>query len=196
MSKRAPNWTPEEDAIVARIWASDRQLKRCLDELPGRTIGAVIRRACNLNLGKRHNAPKGQSPIAWKLIEAELMKEPGDRFDIARRTRIHPTTIHKQIKRNRDRVHAVGWTHRHNAGPYLPVFAYGPGEDAPLPAKLSKVEIGRRVRERKKVARVRAGETVKVINPFATAAGLTRPKFSVQGRVFKHLTDDELEQAA
>lgn len=199
-TNRAPDWSPEEDGIVARIWASSKPLKECLDELPGRTYDAVIRRACNLGLGKRENAPKGQSQIAWKLIEAELMKAPGDRFEIARRARLHAATVHRYIECNRDKVHVIDWTHRHNAGPFLPVYAYGPGEDLPIPEKQSKVQIGRRVRERKKIARVLAGETVKVINPFAAAAGFISAPTGKAGRVIKHLHDDDserdMEQAA
>jgi len=190
-TSRAPTWSAEEDAAVARIWANEKPLKQCMDELPGRTFEAVVRRACNLGLGTRKNAPKGQSPIAWKLIQAELMKKPGDRFDLARRAHMHPTTVHKQMKQNRFNVHVIGWTRRCNAGPFLPVYEIGPGEDVPKPVKQTKAEIGRRVRERKKIARVLAGETVKVINPFAAAAGFVAAPKGKAGRVIKHLHDDD-----
>lgn len=49
------------------------------------------------------------------------------------------------------RVHIVGWTHS-SRGPYAPVYAWGPGEDAPKPQRQSSADRCLQYRHRLKKA--------------------------------------------
>lgn len=202
MKNRKPShpipWTSEQDARLTELWLGDELLKNHIDEFSGHTYEAMIRRACDLKLGKRQNMPRGQVSVSWKLIETEIMKRPAHRFDIAERINLHHATVHKHIERNRNKVHVIDWDRRTNDGSAIPVYALGPGKDVPKPEPITKAEVSRRIRERQRIARHCAGRAVKGINPFAAAAGLIKAPSGAKGTVYKHLVDheiDELEEA-
>jgi hypothetical protein len=183
---RAPNWTQEEDDHIRRLWPTNARFKAHMDLFVNRSYMAVMNRACELGLGKRPNCPRGQSPIAWTLIEREMAKGPSDRRFVAAALTLHPSTVYEQIgiAHKAGLIHVVKWNRRSSGGRPTPIYVLGPGEDAPMPAPLTNAEDCRIRRKRNKTAR----------NPFAIAAGLIEPPKAQTGRVFKQdmsVTDRE-----
>ena len=60
-------------------------------------------------------------------------------------------TRYMDILVKQDRIHIVGWR-RNRAGPMIAVYAAGRGNSVEKPPPLSRAEICRRSRERKKIA--------------------------------------------
>lgn len=186
---RSSDWTPEEDAHIRRLWPTGERFKAHMDLFEGRSYMAVMNRACDLGLGKRPNCPRGQSPIAWKLIERQMAKGPADRRFIAAALTLHPSTVYGQIlvAHKAGLIHIVKWNRRSSGGKPTPIYVLGPGEDAPMPDPLSNTEACRIYRTRKQSAR----------NPFAVAAGHVVAPAGGVGRVFQQdMTGERMTKEA
>ncbi|MEI7296627.1 hypothetical protein WCQ02_31175 [Paraburkholderia tropica] len=173
---RATDWTEEEDANIRRLWPTGERFKAHMDLFGGRSYFAIMNRAYELGLGKRPNCPRGQSAIAWTLIEREMAKGPSDRRFIAAALTLHPSTVYTQINiaHKARLIHIVKWNRRSSGGKPTPIYVLGPGEDAPMPDPLTNTEACRIYRTRKQSAR----------NPFAVAAGQVQAPVGSVGRRF------------
>jgi hypothetical protein len=181
-------WTQEQDDHIRRLWPTGERFKAHMELFGAHSYSAIMNRAYELGLGKRPKCPRGQSPIAWILIESELAKCPTDRRFLAAALTLHPATVYEQIRvaHKAGLVRVVKWNRRSSGGKPTPVYALGAGEDAPMPAPIGNTDACRIYRNRQKSIR----------NPFAAAAGLVQVKSTVTGRVYIHLTDDDERQAA
>lgn len=88
---------------------------------------------------------------------AKLVAGPCAMTELVDITGLHVNTVRKIIAalRLRALVHIVAWDIDHRGTRRVPVYAFGPGEDAPRPAVASKTLIQRRYRERVKKGLVR-----------------------------------------
>lgn len=163
-------WTPQQDELLRRIWASGDRVREHMDGFGAHSWDAVIRRASTLGLGKRAAGPKGQTSIAPVLILKMLALRNADRFEIARATNINESTIHKHLLQMRcdGLVHVGSWQRRTKSKITVPVFAAGGGEDAPKPPRPSTAVRQKQIRARARAARMKQGDVVKRFNPFST----------------------------
>ncbi|WP_175980037.1 hypothetical protein [Caballeronia zhejiangensis] len=161
-------WTEEQDAALRKIWHSGESIKRNMDRFGEHSYAALVTRANMLGLGKRAVSLRGQSPIAWPLMERELRRGPADRFRLAEKVGIDGSTAHKHINRARKAglVHITNWI-RPN-GKFIPVYRLGAGTDMPKPRPSTDAEYQRQRNARQTQLRVQRGETVRGVNPFAT----------------------------
>ncbi|CAG9194148.1 conserved hypothetical protein [Paraburkholderia caribensis] len=147
---QAPDWTPEEDATLVRMWKEGKTAKQILKELPGRTEPALRKRRPRLGLARRRNLGSGVPVrVSEVLIWKALRHRRGTRSEVAARAGVGRTAMSNFIKENRARIHIVDWK-RSADGPYVEVFAAGAGQDAPRPAAMSRSEIYARYWERLK----------------------------------------------
>jgi hypothetical protein len=180
-------FTPEQSALIARIWVNGGSIKPYLAELGDRPYSTVVSHAIKtLHLGPRPKSDRGHKEYAWSVIESELQKEPGTVPEITARTGFVFSTVNKRLCLSNagesGRVHIIDWRKRSNGGKPVPVYAFGPGENAPMPAPFTASEKARLVRDRKRGAR----------NPFLVAAGFVPPKLTAPtGRVFQQPMDIE-----
>jgi hypothetical protein len=164
-------WLPEEDAALKSIWHSGERIKNHIHLFGDHSYAAIITHAHDIGLGKRQNCPRGQAPIAEKLMLRELGKGPVNRFKLADILQLDPSTTHKRLiaLHRAGKVSISGWERRSAYSAMVPIYRVGKGEDAPKPPKRSNAENERRRRARRKEHRVMSGETVKTVNPFNTA---------------------------
>lgn len=183
---RALTWTTEQDDHIRRLWPTNERFKAHMDLFGDHSYMSIMNRAYELGLGKRPNCPRGQSAIAWTLIEREMAKGPSDRHFLAAALTLHPSTVYTQINvaHKAGLIHVIKWNRRSSGGKPTPIYVLGPGEDAPMPAPLTNAEDCRIRRIRKKSIR----------NPFAVAAGLVIAPKAQTGRVIaQDMTGESLE---
>lgn len=184
-----PIWTQEQDDHIRRLWPTSERFKAHMDLFGDHSYMSIMNRAYELGLGKRPNCPRGQSAIAWTLIEREMAKGPSDRRFLAAALTLHPSTVYTQINiaHKAGLIHVVKWNRRSSGGKPTPIYVLGPGEDAPMPRPLTNTEACRIYRTRKQSAR----------NPFAVAAGQVQSPIGSTGRVFaQDMTGERMEKAA
>ncbi|WP_155635576.1 hypothetical protein [Burkholderia territorii] len=186
-------FTPEQSALVAKIWVSGGSIKPYLTQLGNRPYSTVVSHALYaLNLGPRPKSDRGLKEYAWGEIEKELKRGPGTVPEIAARIGFTWSTVNKRLcpanAGESGIVHIIDWRRRSNGGKPVPVYAIGPGTNAPIPAPLTASEKCRRARAIKKSKQ----------NPWAAAIGQIKAPEGAKGTVYKHLVDyeqDELEEA-
>ena len=164
-------WLPEQDEALKLIWHSGERIKSHIHLFGEHSYAAILTRAYELRLGKREKCPRGQAPIAEKLMLRELEKGPVNRFKLADILQIDPSTTHKRLLalHRAGKVSISGWERRSAYSAMVPIYRVGNGIDSPKPPKRSNAENERRRRARNKERRVMGGETVKTVNPFNTA---------------------------
>lgn len=75
---------------------------------------------------------------SWpKILEA--LTRPMTSYELAPQVHLVQRSTHNVLRQlhAESLVHIVGWVHRAPPGPLTPVWAYGPGRDAPCPRPLS-----------------------------------------------------------
>jgi hypothetical protein len=190
-------WTPEQDAALRDIWPTDKRINSHRDLFGEHTYGAIMARAHNLELGLRPLCVRGQSPVAWPLVERSLKQKPASSLVLATALGFNEKTIYRVLAtaRKDGLVRVSAWERRSKSAKATPIFALGSAPDAPKPAPLTGAEKERRCREADRSRRVIAGESVRGINPFAVAAGLAEAPSGQRGRVVRNLRDDDREAA-
>lgn len=163
-------WTPQQDELLRRIWASSDRVREHMDGFGAHSWDAVIRRASTLGLGKRPAGPKGQTSSAPVLILKTLAIGNADRFELARVANMTAAAIHKHLLQMKSDglVHVAAWQRRPKSKIPVPVFAAGAGEDAPKPPRPSTAVRQKQIRARARAARMKQGDVVKRFNPFST----------------------------
>ncbi len=184
-------WSPEEDAILRDIWASNGSLKSHLHRLPGRTWRGALVRASAIGL-KARNAKQRADCYSW--VEEEIDRVLADGIartvkDIASETVASAVRIQQVLRaRHSAKYRIAAWVRTRPTGSWWPKWVIGTDADTPKPAVKNPNETARAWRARK---RIREGR----INPFALLTGDVSVVQTVKGRVIKHLHDDELEAA-
>lgn len=164
-------WTQWQDRELRKIWHSGKRIKENMHLFGDHSYAAVITHAYELGLGKRQNCPRGQAPIAEKLMMRQLAKMPANRFKLAHIMQLDPATTHKRLLllHKAGQVHISGWERRFAYSALVPIFKAGKGADAPKPAKPTKAENERKRRAEIKRKRIVSGDIVQNVNPFAIA---------------------------
>lgn len=194
------DWTSQQDSDLRRIWVSKESLKSHLHLFGDRNYPAVVRRAHVLKLGRRPHNNRGATPFASERTLVELKRGPGTVKQLSARTGLCDAAVGRCLtppKAGKDgRFHITDWLRRTNGGCYTPVYAYGPGENAPLPTPKSNADLCRDKRSRQRATAISRGDSPRSINPFATAAGFVNVPTAPSGRVYHHLWDEPEEIAA
>lgn len=190
-------WTPEQDQALRDIWPTGKRINSHRDLFGEHTYGAIMARASNLGLGRRAKCARGQSPIAWPLIEKELEGQSASVRNLAIALSLNEKTVHRLIAQAHasQKVHIAEWERRTKSAKATPVYGLGAGVDAEKPQPMTSAEKNRRCLAAKRQKRAAAGLPVRGINPFATAAGAVIAPSPGGGRVVKNLHDDEREAA-
>jgi hypothetical protein len=178
-------WTPEEEAVLAEIWAQPRILKAGMSRLPGRTYDAARVHAKAMGLGEKPVAQKGSRSPFFNCIIGEIKKNgPLTSLELSRLLKVSRRTMQRVLQDCHGvEFHIGDW--KNEASKHLSMmWAIGPGPDAPKPPPKSAFDAHKDYRIRK---RIKGGR----INPFASAAGLVAAPQGQPGRVFIHLWDDK-----
>jgi hypothetical protein len=189
-------FTPEQEALLTRIWPTGDSLKRHMAALGNPPYSTIVSHAHKvLNLGSRPKSARGRAAYAWPAIEAELKKDPGTAPELIKRTGLTMAPVCHHLREfnpgPNGRVHICDWRKRSRGGSPIAVYAIGPGENAAKPAPFTNAE-----KWQKKVSRKRPPA-----DPFAVAAGLVvAPVIASipKGRVYQlsmSFKDDEMEAA-
>ncbi|WP_157130317.1 hypothetical protein [Burkholderia pseudomallei] len=196
------DWTEQQDADLIRIWLGKENLKANLHLFGGRSYGAVVNHAHALKLGPRPFSDRGVKPFALDVVLAELKKSPGTIPELAERTRLTRSAVCAHVKpkwaSKKGAYHVIDWRRRKHGGSYVPVFEFGPGENAPIPEAKTNSELCRDKRNRRRMNTIANGERPRFVNPFAVAAGLMPAPVGTPGRVYQQsmsIKDEELEEA-
>lgn len=136
-----PDWSPEEDATLRRLWLAFVPTKKIVEQLPGRTYASIAKRRGKLNLPRRSGAGVGpmDRPEMQKLWNA-LKKRKATRAQLAKRAAVGPATVSKFVKLFRSQFHVCGWAKADPNGDYAEVLRVGPGQDVPRPTPASASE--------------------------------------------------------
>ncbi|MGB8422212.1 hypothetical protein [Paraburkholderia sp.] len=189
-------WTPEQEALLARIWPTGESLKKYMAELGDRPYSTIVSHAHKvLKLGSRPVSARGRAAYAWPTIEAELKEGPGSASELVKRTGLSMAPVFEHLRKANPgpngKVHIIVWRKRSEGGDPVAVYAIGPGENAPKPAPFTTAEKWQRKIASRPVA----------ANPFAVAAGfVTAPVITSipTGRIYQQsmsIKDDEMETA-
>lgn len=131
-------WSSEDDARVVELWETDRPTKSALPEFPGRTVDAIRRRASVLGLPDKRTAPRSFPNKARDYLKtgrhATVLEITHEMSSCDQRIRDALRTMVRSGE-----VHVVSYDGPHRAA----IYAYGPGENAPKPEKISKKEAKR-----------------------------------------------------
>lgn len=170
-SRKGIPWTQWQDRELRKIWHSGKRIKENMHLFGEHSYAAVLTRANDIGLGKRKNCPRGQAPIAEKLMLRQLEKMDTNRFRLANLLQLHPATTHKHLNalHKAGKAHICRWERTTPYSAFVPVYKAGKGIDAPKPARLSGAEKERRRRAEMKRRRVVSGDIVQNVNPFAIA---------------------------
>lgn len=182
-------FTPEQSALVERVWLAGGSIKPYLGELGDRPYTTVVSHALKtLKLGPRPKSDRGLQAYAWDSIKTALESSQGTTTQVSHRTRLYIRTVNKFLCAANagpgGQVHVIDWEKRSNGGKPVPVYALGPGENAPIPAPLTVAEKNKRARSRRKGAR----------NPWLSVAGLVEAPQGATGRIYaQDMTGESLE---
>lgn len=178
------NWTPEENAILAEIWASPRTIKAGMHRLPNRTYDAARVHAEILGLGNKTPAQKGsRSPYFIKIARSIAANGPLTTLEISRILGVCRRTIQRILDDCHGTDFYIGDWKKVGSNHIAAAWMIGSLDDAPKPEPKTAREAHKDYRTRKKI---KAGK----YDPFAVAAGLIRPVCTVHtGRVYQQSMD-------
>lgn len=138
------NWTAREDARLREAAAARMSTKLIAREL-GRSHDAVRIRAKRIGV----SLPRGGS--GHQSLTLHLLQRVGPMRRTAIAQAIGVTISNAwsitAVMHQRGEIHVARWE-RPTSGPWAPVFAAGPGLDAPKPERADKRDVQRRYRER------------------------------------------------
>lgn len=191
-------WTAEQDEHLRKVWKSGGRIKSHLSEFPGHSLAAINTRAHDLGLGRRGKHGFGEDPASWKVITKQLQAGDSTCTRLAEDAGMHQSTVYAYLSKKHaaGEVHIVGWQRLVQGAKSVPVYRFGPGIDKPRQV-LQNAQKEKKYRQADLHKRVIAGETVRTINPFASAAGLVvAPKGQI-GRIYRQSmsVDDDREAA-
>ncbi|MBW9132909.1 hypothetical protein JNC05_27925 [Paraburkholderia ginsengiterrae] len=130
-------WSPEEDALLTRLWADPAPLKIHVHRFSGRSYDSLIQRGKKeLGLPDRRRdmrLARSEATVGARIRE-QMEREPGTTAELAARSLASKRTVQNFIERHRAEVRVIDYRPRGISGPPPAVFAWGAGEDMPRPA--------------------------------------------------------------
>ncbi|PFH29116.1 SANT/Myb-like DNA-binding domain-containing protein [Burkholderia sp. JKS000303] len=133
-------WTPEEDAIVREIWASDQTTKALAHRLPNRSVNAIRQRMTDLKLSRRGGAARSHFRWLEGLIVAELGKgRPLTPHQLAELTGGSLARVRELLRMGHGvKFFIAGWSRVSDRGCLLPKWALGAEDDEAKPPRMTK----------------------------------------------------------
>jgi hypothetical protein len=145
MGKR---WSPEEKAILKKIWRSPRLLKSHMDLLPGRTYDTAMQHATKvLKLGPKCPPASQVFRLADALMADKKVRPIREIADLTGRS-VHQIRIVLNAAVERGEYRIVRWSASTTGGELQAFYKKGGGRTLPRPARLTSAERSRRFRER------------------------------------------------
>jgi hypothetical protein len=152
-------WSNEEDDRIVALWETDKPTKSALPEFPGRTVEAIRKRASVLGLPDKRTAPSVFPNKARDYLQtgchATALEISIEMRACEQRVRDALRTMVKNGE-----VHIVSYDGPHRAA----IYAYGPGENAPKPEKLSQKEAQLRWAKKKAPRQLSEAEREKALD--------------------------------
>jgi len=152
-SSNRPNaWSGDELALLRRHWSGALPVRMWRHELPARTETAILSMANFLDLPRRTVRPNVMGSMTWNVIRRILCRSsPLSCRELAELTGLSRNYIGVELRaRCPADVHIAGYTTgRHKEA----LWKLGRGRDAEKPAALSKAEVARRHRARRRSIR-------------------------------------------
>ncbi|MDE4918323.1 hypothetical protein ACUXAV_000363 [Cupriavidus metallidurans] len=146
MTRKWNKWTPEEDALLRELWASDVKMDVIASHFPNRQHFTVYEHARRvLGLPQRRIPQPFDDVLSWRLISAQLQKAPATAKALADATGLKHSTVAGLLKNRHGRLVFISGYVRHTTR-CLPVrvWALGNGRDAHKPRALTATERKRR----------------------------------------------------
>jgi hypothetical protein len=144
----AKRWSPEEKAILTKIWRSPVLLKTQMDLLPGRTCDTATQHATKvLNLGPKRPPASEVFRLANALMRDKRVRSAGEIAALIGRS-------HQQVRRviqdaiERGEYRVVKWRASSTGGELEAFYRIGRGKSRPKPAPMNAAERGRKYRKR------------------------------------------------
>jgi hypothetical protein len=152
---RAPNWTPEEDALLRKAWKKAAPLKTFTDQFSGRSANALVMRGIRLGLpDRRLKIPaKRTEQTIWPRIHAALKDRRSTVDELAALARCSKCTVRRFIKANRADMHIERFLPALGTRNVTAIWVWGAGKDAERPAPMTEAE--QRARYKRKLERER-----------------------------------------
>lgn len=172
---RPPKWSPEEDALLRKVWDEPAALKTVVHLFPLRTEAALIARGRDLKLADRRRALPAQRAAqgSHARIKAILETRRATTAELAMLAACSEPTVRRFIKAHRAEMRIGRFIPSGGDGSPTAVWAWGPGRDAKRPTPKSTTELSARYyskmkRERpEKLDQIRAHQRIRA----ATKAG-------------------------
>lgn len=173
---RLKAWSPQEIAILKRIYASNESIKHAAArELPDRTYPMVKSEAQRLGICAPKRMPRGYGYSAvFRGVERLLAPDEDGTApmmsvaEIAAELRVASESVRSALKRQHGKRVRVADFGRAGGGGRAQLWALGSGPDAVRPPRKTNSEASRQYRERR---RIRGG----TFNPFAGLAVTIQP---------------------
>jgi len=169
-------WLTSEDRLLASVYPTLMSLAKIYALFPRHTPDAIQSRA-NRELKLRRPPGSGERKAApsWERMADLLRRERLTTCEIAVRLGFSHQRATQLLTAHRGDLFVSDWRAPQGLGHWQKVWAHGKELDAPMPF-VSRAKLQ--------------------TNPFAAAAGLVKVQSTIQGRVYRNLTDDDLREAA
>ncbi|PVX86454.1 hypothetical protein [Paraburkholderia unamae] len=143
---RAPKWSPEEDALLTKLWGEPAALKNVEHLFPLRTEAALVARGRDLKLPDRRRSMPAQRAAqgSGARIKAILESRPATAAELAALAVCSQPTVRRFITANRAEMRIARYLPNAGDGSPTAVWAWGAGRDAKRPAPKSREELSAR----------------------------------------------------
>ncbi|RQM48668.1 hypothetical protein EHZ19_10720 [Paraburkholderia bannensis] len=140
---RAPEWTPEENALLRKVWKRPEPLKTVTHLFSGRSANALVMHGTRLGLPDRRRKMPGKrtAQTIWPRIEAILRARSASVDELAALARCSNCTVRRFIKAKRANVHIEKYLAAIETRNVLALWVWGGGEDAPRPPRMTEAEM-------------------------------------------------------
>lgn len=156
-------WSEAEDKIIRDTWASDRLMKECIDQLPGRSERAVLVRVQALKLGPRPEMNRRAKSVILKMVLGEMERgcslSSRDIADKYKCTLKHASDLLAEARKGK-KIYVMEWRRSRPGGCYAAVYGLGCLPDAERPSSKTRQEynrtryVNKRIREGKMIGNV------------------------------------------
>ncbi|WP_156965948.1 hypothetical protein [Paraburkholderia bannensis] len=153
---RAPEWSPEEDALLRKVWDEPAALKTVVHLFPLRTEAALTARGRDLELADRRRAipAKRAAQSSGARMRAILESRSATAAELAELAVCSEPTVRRFIGANRAEMHITRYLPTCGDGAPTAVWVWGAGRDAKRPTPKSRQELSKRYYRKLKRERI------------------------------------------
>lgn len=155
---RAPAWTPEEDALLRKVWKKPEPLKTVTHLFSDRSANALVMHGIRLGLPDRRlkTPAKRTKQTIWPRIHEALKGRRATVEELAVLAGCSESAVRQFIKANRPNMHIARFKPAVEARNVTAIWVWGAGKDAERPAPLTEAE--QKARYKRKLERERPDE--------------------------------------